>query len=147
MKLKYAQDLIKTNATIASGFNMFIEGYPRPTFGNNSSDVYEKIQGWDYAEKMAKEKGIAFIHNFGCDCGGHSFLYGGFWVCNSCGKKGVDKEWWKIQVEKDGNMFCCHDLNFKNLQESKNYAFGNTFNESIDNYKKLMTYTVNNVKD
>lgn len=52
--------------------------------------------------------------------------------------KDVDKEWWKIQVEKDGNEFCCHGLDFVNLQESSNYAFGKTFEEAISNYEKLM---------
>jgi hypothetical protein len=46
--------------------------------------------------------------------------------------------WWKIQVEKDGNEFCCHGLDFINLQESSNYAFGKTFEEAISNYEKVM---------
>jgi|GEM_PF-4177782 len=136
-QLKYAQDLIKTsNTSIASGFNMFIQGYPCPNFGDNYHDTCERMIGWEYAEKMAEENGIAFTHNFGCECGGHSFLYGGFWVCNECGRKNVDKDWWKIKVEKDGNAFCCHGLDFVNLQESENYAFGNTFKEAIVNYEK-----------
>ena len=136
-ELKSAQDLIETrNSSVASGFNMFTYGDARPTFGDGYYDAYERMQGYKYAEKMAKEKGIAFTHNFGCDCGGRSFVYGGFFVCNSCGGKGVDREWWKIQVEKDGNQFCCHGLDFINLQESDNYAFGDTFEDAIANYKQ-----------
>lgn len=88
---------------------------------------------------MAKEDGIAFTHVFKCKSDScFPFQYGGFFVCNSCGGKGVDKDWWKIKVEKDGNEFCCHGLDFTNLQESENYAFGDTFKEAIDNYGKLM---------
>jgi hypothetical protein len=137
-KLKYAQDLIKSkNGSINGGFNMFIYGHERPK-PNDYYDYGERIQGFDFAEKMAKENGIAFTHNFGCNCGGHAFQYGGFFVCNSCGGKGVDKDWWKIKVKKDGNAYCCHGLDFVNLQESNNVAFGDIFEDAIENYGKLM---------
>jgi len=138
-KLKYAQDLIKTyNGSVAGGFNMFIGGHKRPR-PNDSYDYNQRVQGFDFAEKMAKENGIAFIHSFECGqnkC--YTFQYGGFFVCNSCGGKGVDKDWWTIKVEKDGNAYCCHGLDFINLQESDNVAFGNTFYEAIENYGKVM---------
>lgn len=139
-RLKYAQDLIQVNSkSVAAGFNMFINGYPPITFGDGYSDAYERIQGYEFAEKMAKENGIAFKKVFKCektDC--HPFLYGGFFVCNSCGMKGVDKKWWIIQVEKDGNEYCCHGLDFINLQESDNYAFGKTFEQAVSNYGAVM---------
>lgn len=140
--LKYAQDLIKTNnRSVAAGFNMFVNGHPPITFADGYSDAYDRMQGYEYAEEMAKENGIAFIKTFKCDkdsC--HPFLYGGFFVCNSCGGKEVDKDWWKIKVEKDGNEYCCHGLDFINLQESNNFAFGKTFEEAIENYGKLIVY-------
>lgn len=139
--LKYAQDLIKTtNSSIDAGFNMFISGYHKPTFSDgHNSDTYGRIRGYDYAKDMAKKDGIAFIHRFKCKNEGCApFMYGGSFVCNSCGGNGVDKDWWKIRVEKDGNEFCCHGLDFINLQESDNYAFGSTFEEAIENYGKLM---------
>ena len=40
----------------------------------------------------------------------------------------------KLKVEKDGNKFCCHGLGFINLQKLDNYAFGETYEESIENY-------------
>ena len=139
--LKYAQDLIKSNnRSCEAGFNMFINGHPPITFGDGYSDAYDRIQGYDYAKEMAEKDGIAFIYPFKCgkNTSCQPFKYGGFFVCNSCGQKAVDKEWWKIQVEKDGNEFCCHGLYFVNLQESENYAFGKTFREAIYNYEKLM---------
>jgi hypothetical protein len=41
-----------------------------------------------------------------------------------------------VKVIKDGNSFCCVGEGFVNLQESDNYAFGDTFDEAIENYKK-----------
>lgn len=141
-KLKTAQDLIKTNnPSIRAGFNMFIHGYTPITFADGYHDVSDRIIGYEYAEKMAKEDGIAFTKVFKCKDGNkacHPFIYGGFFVCNSCGRRDVDQEWWKIQVEKDGNEYCCHGLDLINLQESSNYAFGKTFEEAINNYEKVM---------
>lgn len=140
IKLKSAQELIKSNnPSVMAGFNMFIQGFQPITFGDGYHDAYDRMQGYEFAEKMAKENGIAFTKVFKCkknNC--NPFQYGGFFVCNDCGMKGVDKEWWKIQVEKDGNAFCCHGLDFVNLQESSNYAFGKTFEEAISNYGKVM---------
>lgn len=142
-QLKHSRELIKVNSSsVHAGFDMFINGHPPITFGDGYYDAYERMQGYDYAKKMAKENGIAFIFPFKCrenNC--HPFQYGGFFVCNHCGMESVDKEWWKIQVEKDGNEYCCHGLDFVNLQESKNYAFGKTFDEAINNYGKLMIST------
>ena len=39
-----------------------------------------------------------------------------------------------VKVIKDGNSFCCVGEGFVNLQESDNYSFGETFEESIKNY-------------
>lgn len=139
--LKYAQDLIRTsNSLVDCGFNMFINGesYPKLFEYGDKSEAFARMQGFEHAEKMAKDGKIAFTHVFKCDCGGFPFLYGGFWVCNNCGNKDVNKKWWEIKVEKDGNYFCCHGLDFINLQESDNYAFGDTFKEAISNYERLM---------
>ncbi len=138
-KLKLEQDLIKThNSSVSAGFNMFIYGYSQPLH-TEYYDHYPRYQGYSFAKEMAKKGEIAFTYNFKCKCGGYPFQYGGFWVCNECGGKNVDEYWWKIKVEKDGNEFCCHGLDFINLQKSENYAFGKTFNEAIDNYEKLMS--------
>ena len=133
-----AQDLIKEpSSSFAAGFDSFIYGYPEPKYTDGYHDFYKRSQGWLYAKDMAKGKGLAFTNAFRCDCGGYPFLYGGFWVCNKCGNKNVDRDWWNICVEKDGDEYCCHGLDFIDLQESSNYAFGETFNEAIDNYEKL----------
>lgn len=137
--LKLAQDLIKANSSVMSGFNMFIHGHPPITFADGHYDAGARIQGYEFAEKMAKEEGIAFTHVFKCDKSNcFPFKYGGFFVCNSCGGKGVDKDWWKIKVIKDGNEYCCHGLDFEDLQSSSNYAFGSTFQEAITKYGVLM---------
>ena len=141
--LKTAQELIKTsNSSVAGGFNQFIRGSSKPKstdYGDNQQ-WWSETQGYEFAEKMAKEDGIAFTHVFKCgkESGCYPFDYGGFFVCNTCGIKSVDKEWWKIQVEKDGSQYCCHGLDFVNLQESENYAFGYSFDEAILNYEKVM---------
>jgi len=138
-KLKYAQDLIKTsNSSIACGFNMFVNGEPEPKYTDGYHDFYARSQGWLYAKQMAKKGQIAFKNRFRCKCGGYPIMYGGFWCCNSCGGKNVDMDWWKIKVEKDGNSYCCHGLDFENIMESENYAFGDTFEQAIDNYESIM---------
>lgn len=125
-----------------AGFNVFISGGREPEIQEygDKTEGYAMHKGYQYASKMAKEYGIAFTHRFKCgsteSC--YPFEYGGFFVCNYCGNKGVDKDWWKIKVEKDGNAYCCHGLDFINLQESDNVAFGYTFEEAIKNYGKLM---------
>jgi len=146
-KLKYAQDLIKSNTYVCGGFNQFVSGRkePRKSDYGSAEQWYSELQGYNYAKNMAKEEGVAFIYPFKC---GESdscfpFDYGGFFVCNTCGNKGVDKDWWKIKVEKDGNQFCCHGLDFINLQESENYAFGETFELAIYNYEKVMLNNLN----
>jgi len=142
-QLKTAQELIKASPHAMAGFNQFIHGFsePRSSDYGDKSQWYAEQQGYDYAKKMAKEEGIAFTYLFKCGSKNNNcfpFSFGGGFVCNSCGSNNIEKSWWKIQVEKDGNEFCCHGLDFINLQESSNYAFGKTFEESISNYEKVM---------
>lgn len=139
--LKYAQDLIKANGNVCSGFNQFVNGsgYPKRGDYGDKNQWYSETQGYDYAKEMAKNEGLSFVHIFECGQSKCSpFNYGGFIVCNTCGKNNVEKEWWKIKVEKDGNEYCCHGLDFVNLQESNNYAFALTFELAIENYGRLM---------
>lgn len=142
-KLKSAEEFIKSSSNVMCGFNRFIYGggEPKSHEYGDKSQWYAECQGYEYAKKMAKEQGIAFTYIFKCGsdknyC--HPFSYGGGFVCNSCGRNNLNRDWWKIQVEKDGNEYCCHGLDFINLQESSNYSFGKTFEEAIDNYEKLM---------
>lgn len=41
-------------------------------------------------------------------------------------------------VVPDGNAWCCYGENFINLQESNNYAFGDTREEAINEFYKVM---------
>lgn len=142
-KLKLAQDLIKTSSGyIRAGFNSFIYGWgePKSSEYGDKNEWYQKMQGYQYAQKMAKEDGIAFTYPFKCglSTGCFPFQYGGSFVCNACGDENVDREWWKIKVVKDGNAYCCHGLDFQDLQSSNNYAFGDTFEEAIENYRSVI---------
>ncbi len=144
-KLKSAEELIKASPMVVAGFNQFIYGMPEPRYPDygDKSQWYAEKQGYDFAKNMAKENGIAFTHVFKCrlDSNCYPFSYGGGFVCNNCGGSNLNKDWWLIKVEKDGNAFCCHGLDFVNLQESSNYAFGDTFEEAISNYETLMLKT------
>ena len=137
-ELLYAQDVFKRyDTSFGCGFNMKVMGDASPNYSDNYYDLGPRNEGYSYATKMAKEGKIYYKHVFNCNCGARPFKYGGFFVCNSCGGKGVDHPWWPIRVQKDGNQFCCHGLGFEDLQSSENYAFGDTFQEAIDNYEKL----------
>ena len=141
---KLAQDVLKGNGGSAfAGFN-------RRVFGDSYADAFqypherqdrEMYGGWALADRMISDGRLFCVHNFhkgysGCD--GHAFQYGGSWVCNTCNKSRLDREWWKIKVYKDGNAWCCIGTGFEDLQESDNYAFGNTRDEAIHNYGTLM---------
>jgi hypothetical protein len=138
--MKSGQDVMKNpcGSSIA-GFNMCQDGH-------SYNDAFEyphqyrdgaRLGGWKLAEKMIKEGKIFFTLNFHkshSDCDGHAFQYGGFWVCNTCGGNRCFKPWWNIKVFKDGNAWCCIGEDFKDLQSSENYAFGDTRDEAISNY-------------
>ena len=137
-ELFYAQHVFKSyNASFGCGFNMKVMGDKAPTFQDYQYDIGARSEGYNYASNMAKRGKLYFTHVFDCKCGGRPFSYGGSFVCNSCGGAGLKQPWWDIKVEKDGNAFCCYGLGFENLQSSDNYAFGDTFQEAIDNYEKL----------
>lgn len=141
-KLKYAQDLIKASPSVMAGFNTFINGGESPKHPDygDKNEWYASLKGYNYARQMSKDEGIAFKHPFKCTTKSkcHPFSYGGSFVCNHCNKSNVDFDWWNIQVEKDGNEYCCHGLDFVNLQESDNYAFGKTYEDAIKKYGILM---------
>ena len=138
-KLLMAQHLLKpTSGEVCGGFNSRILGetyteacqYPNP----------DRTAGWWKADEMIREGKCFFIERFPHPpCSGYAFPYGGSWVCNSCGSNQLNKPWWTIKVEKDGSAYCCYGLDFVNLQESSNFAFGDTFQEAIANYGKLMS--------
>ena len=56
------------------------------------------------------------------------------WV--SEGKLYFKRDGYILKVIPDGNAYCCVGEGFVNLQESDNYAFGDTFEEAIENFKK-----------
>lgn len=144
-KFKYAQDVLRdtSSGSANAGFNRRVGGdsYAEAFQYEHERHDREMYAGWNLADKMINEGKLFYVHNFhhsheGCD--GHAFRYGGSMVCNTCGKSALEKEWWKIKVYKDGNAWCCIGTGFENLQESDNVAFGDTRNEAIDNYGKVM---------
>lgn len=142
-KLLFAQDVFKSNydASYAGGFNQRVLGDPLPsTF--NAWDRGVRGQGWEAAEQLVQAGKIYFVHPFPHGSGAcGAFPYGGTWVCNSCGNSGLDKPWWRIRVFKDGSAWCCVGEGFEDLQASDNYAFGDTRDEAIEAYGKLMALT------
>lgn len=101
--------------------------------------------GWDLAGKLIELGDIFYVHNFHKiqhECSGTAYimpdLFPSHWYCNKCEIHADDKEWWKIRVFMDGNEWCCIGTGFESLQESNNYAFGETREEAINNYGMLM---------
>ncbi len=142
-KLLSAQDIIpRASSSAACGFNSCIYG---DTYREAIVDHYPdsgRMAGFLKAQELISEGKIYYIHKFrhlslNNICEGWSFSYGGFQVCNECGRKHCDKPWWKIKVMKDGNSFCVVGEGFENLQESDNYAFGDTKEEALQNYQDI----------
>ena len=135
--MKTAQDYLNENCSgrVRGGFNQRIQGYSMPT----GQGVTEEFQGWCKADEMIKAGKIYYTHTFSHNCTALSFLYGGSHVCNACGNGRLEKPWWDIKLMKDGEAWFCVGEGFINLQESDNYAFGDTKKEALDNYYNLMS--------
>ena len=77
-KLKYAQDLIKSsNRNVLGGFNSFISGRTEPKaheYGDKT-EWYARLQGYQYAEKTAKEDGIGLPKPFKYSYSSNCYLY------------------------------------------------------------------------
>lgn len=144
---KYGHEVLKyPSGSACAGFNRRIsgDGYAEAFQYEAERQDREMYGGWALADRMINEGKLFYIHPFHhLECRGYAFKYGGSWVCNTCNRSGVDRDWWKIKVMQDGNAWCCVGLEFENLQESENYAFGNTREEAIENYGKLMLKTSN----
>ena len=137
-KLSFAYEIFDGFARggdFAGGFNSRIQGQDRLT----QYDKGKRYLGWARADEMIKDGEVFFVTPFPHGhCKEQAFLYGGHWVCNECGNQGVNKPWWAIRVFKDGGSWCCVGEGFTNLQESDNYAFGDTRKAAIDAYGDLM---------
>lgn len=102
--------------------------------------------GWAKADKLIDDGKIFYKHIFNHLAWGQvcnrqfsgAFPYGGTYVCNGCGRSHVDEPWWNVKVYRDGNAWCCIGLGFLDLQTSDNYAFGDTREQALANYEKLM---------
>jgi hypothetical protein len=134
--IKYAHDFFArhTDGDFLCGFNRRVLGEEMPTYPSNIATQ----NGWWKADEMARDGKIFFVHPFHDGCKGYAFLYGGHWVCNTCGHGNLFWDWWAIKVMRDGSAYCCVGAGFINLQESDNYAFGDTREEAIQKYGELM---------
>lgn len=144
-RLLMAQDLLEYGGgSYGGGFNSRLHGYTRDErFGYPCAPDRDGEAGFYHAERLINEGKIYYTHRFrhkayGEICRGYAFPYGGTWVCNSCGHSSLDKPWWVVKVYQDGNAWCCVGLGFLDLQASNNYAFGETKQQALDNYEKIM---------
>jgi hypothetical protein len=143
-KFKYGQDVMNpetTSGRAMAGFNRKVSGWTYlECFDGWAKTCDETHAGWNLAEEMINKGKLFYVYNFHkLDCeDGFAFQYGGYWVCNTCGNKSVDRDWWTIKVFKDGDAWCCIGLDFENLQESDNYAFGESREEAINSYGEAM---------
>ena len=143
-RLMMAQDVFENTSRGMSGFNMRVLGgtYQNSFAYPSRPDPAEVACFW-LADDMIKKGKIYYTQIFrhsvaGSICRGTAFNYGGTWVCNACNNSHVDRPWWKVKVYQDGNAWCCVGLEFENLQESDNYAFGLTRGDSLRNYETMM---------
>jgi len=143
-KFLTAQDVLRVPASgsAMAGFNCRVFGESeRDTFQyQHEITDHSRRAGWDLASRMIADGKLFFVYNFhslSCD-GGYAFSYGGTWVCNTCHQSNLAKPWWKIKVQKDGTAWCCVGLDFENLQESDDVAFGESRDEAIKNYGLVM---------
>lgn len=127
----------------ASGFNCRVFGLTdRETNGYPAAHSQQRYAGWQKANDMINEGKIYYTHIFqhtsgSSICKDKSFEYGGSQVCNGCGRKRLAQPWWNIKITRDGSAWFVAGENFENLQESDNYAFGDTKEEALLNYQNL----------
>ena len=144
-RLLMAQDVLKSgNGSAFAGFNRRVHGetYADAFQYDNERQDAAMVSGYWCADRLINEGRIYYKHNFHQShegCSGYAFQYGGSMVCNTCGRNNLAKSWWNIKVFQDGNAWCCIGEGFTNLQESNNYAFGDTRDEAIKGYGDLMT--------
>lgn len=146
-RFAYAQDVFKNaDGGFSAGFNRCVGGqsFADAFQYDNERQNRDMVAGFYQAEDMIRDGEIFYVKNFHkLECpNGYAFQYGGTYVCNTCNCDHLDKEWWKIKVQKDGNAWCCVGNGFINLQESDNYAFGDTREQAIQAYGELMTRQV-----
>lgn len=121
-----AQDYLKDTASgqMRGGFNARLQG---ESFAKALEFVPQgwhwgqRCAGWDAANKMILDGKIYSVHRF-------EFLP----PCT------LWPEWWVVKVYKDGDEWCCVGEGFESLQESDNFAFGDTRDQALENYKQLM---------
>ena len=128
----------RLHSDMIGGMSIRIQGgdYKELMKNHNARDMFPYFTK---ADEMIKNGRIFFVKPMKCKPNGcpTRFEYGGGWACNSCNTCVNTPEHWKIKVMKDGNAYVCIGNGFEDLQSSSNYAFGDTFEDAINNYEKL----------
>ena len=124
--MKTAQDYLADTVSgqMRGGFNSRLHGEDFLTAMEHIPSGYEwgqRSSGWEAANKMVLNGEIFSVHRF-------EYLP----QCT------LWPEWWVVKVYKDGGAWCCVGAGFENLQESDNYAFGDSRDEALENYSRLM---------
>jgi len=140
---KSAQDILYDNFDVVTsamlgGFNWRLEGYAERDFDYRQNDYGT----YRLCDDMINKGQIFYVEPFRCECGSYRYTYGGGWACDSCQNCITTPDWWRIKIQKDGNMFICKGDGFVNLQESDNYTYGVSVDESKENYRKLFIPTI-----
>jgi len=141
-KLTFSEDHLKyPGGDTGGGFNSRILGHSyQEAMANINHGYGDRVAGWRLADEMVRAGKVYAVHNFHAshECTGHAFPYGGTFVCNTCGKSDLNKDWWSIKCYADGNAWCCVGLDFEDLQASDCFAFGDTYDAAIAAYGDLM---------
>jgi hypothetical protein len=121
-----AQDYLAKNCSgqMRGGFNARLQGEDFLTAMEHVPQGYEwgqRCAGWEAAEKLISDGKIFSVFRF-----------------DYLDRRTLWPEWWVIKIYKDGNEWCCVGESFENIQESQNFAFGDTKDESLCNYKAKM---------
>lgn len=117
--MKTAQDYLseRANGYHRGGFNCRL-------FGDSRSETLDGARGQIWADTFAGwEKADAMIRN------GEIFS-----------EIKTSKVRIRFKCQKDGDSYCCVGFDFVNLQESENYAFGDSWQGAIDNFVEQGVY-------
>lgn len=144
-RLRTADELLK-NPTYLSGH--YLSAFNDRLYGESYGDTVgyphppraagDRANGWNKADEMIGKGLVYYRHIFSHGCKTLSFSYGGTHVCNTCGRSNLDKPWWNIRVQMDGDQYCVTGEGFIDLMESDNFAFGKTKKEALENYENKM---------
>jgi len=117
---------------------MCLDGFDKKKLRRINDDFEQVSAGFTAAEMRVCGGFLYYTHVFKCACGGTPVKVAGYWCCHDCGSPGIDSSWWNIKVCRDGDAWCCIGEGFNDLQSSDNYAYGDTREDAIEVYGRMM---------